>query len=104
VRDGRPMVEACTDFMTELIGDGAREFLAVVEVRLALHRRGLVVDDDDRVLEVVRGFGAAEEQVGSIVASLFGFAVLAATTDAPGPPRAGPRARAGRVRRHDPAR
>ncbi len=84
VRDGRPMVEACTDFMAELIGDGAQEFLAVVEVRLALHRRGRVVDDD-RVLEVVRGFGAAEEQVGSIVASLFGFAVLAATTDAPVP-------------------
>lgn len=84
VREGRPMVEACTDFLTELIGDGAQEFLAVVEVRLALHRRGRVVDDD-RVLEVVRGFGASEEQVGSIVASLFGFAVLAATTDAPVP-------------------
>jgi AcrR family transcriptional regulator len=84
VHDGRPMVEACTDFLAELIGEGAQEFLAVVEVRLALHRRGRVVDDD-RVLEVVRGFGASEEQVGSIVASLFGFAVLAATTDAPVP-------------------
>jgi AcrR family transcriptional regulator len=84
VREGRPMVEACTDFLCELIGDGAQEFLAVVEVRLALHRRGRVVDDD-RVLEVVRGFGASEAQVGSIVASLFGFAVLAATTDAPVP-------------------
>lgn len=84
VRQGRPMVEACTDFLAELIGDGAQEFLAVVEVRLALHRRGRVVDDD-RVLEVVRGFGATEAQVGSIVASLFGFAVLAATTDAPVP-------------------
>lgn len=82
--EGRPMVEACTDFLAELIGDGSQEFLAVVEVRLALHRRGRVVDDD-RVLEVVRAFGASDDQVGSIVASLFGFAVLAATTDVPVP-------------------
>lgn len=84
VATGASMVEACTDFLAELIGPGAQEFLAVVEVRLALHRRGRVVDDR-RVLDVIRSFGASEDRVGAIVASLFGFAVLAATTDNPVP-------------------
>ena len=80
VADGRPLVEACTDFLEELVGVGAPEFLATVEVRLALHRRGRVVDDQ-HVLGVVRSFGVTDETAGSVVASLFGFAVLAATTD-----------------------
>ncbi len=85
VASGRPLVEACTDFLVELIGPGAREFLAMVEVRLALHRRGLVADDSDSIVKVLRGFGAAEQQIAPIVASLFGFALLAATTDTPIP-------------------
>ena len=39
------MLDACTDFLLELPGPGSAEFLAVVEVRLALHRRGKVADD-----------------------------------------------------------
>ena len=78
VADGRPLVEACTDFLEELVGVGAPEFLAMVEIRLALHRRGRVVDDQ-HVLGVVQSFGVADEVAGSVVASLFGFAVLAAT-------------------------
>ncbi|HKY14302.1 MAG TPA: TetR family transcriptional regulator [Microthrixaceae bacterium] len=80
VADGRPLIDACTDFLEELVGLGAREFLAMVEVRLALHRRGRVADDQ-HVLRVVRSFGVTDEIAGSVVASLFGFAVLAATTD-----------------------
>ena len=79
VADGQPLVEACTDFLEELVGVAAPEFLAMVEIRLALHRRGRVVDGE-HVLGVVQSFGVADEVAGSVVASLFGFAVLAATT------------------------
>jgi DNA-binding transcriptional regulator YbjK len=79
----RSMVEACTDFLYDLVTDGASEFLAMVEVRLALRRRGRAVDDVE-VLEVIRSFGADEARVVSVVAAMFGFAVLAAS----GPPNA----------------
>lgn len=85
VASGRPLVEACTDFLEELIGPGAREFIAMVEVRLSLHRKGLVVDDSDSIIKVLRGFGATEAQIAPVVASLFGFALLAATTNTPVP-------------------
>lgn len=80
--DGMPLVDACSEFLEELIGTGAPEFLAMVEVRLALHRRNLIVDDDS-VVKVLRGFGAREDQIAPVVASLFGFALLAATTNTP---------------------
>jgi hypothetical protein len=54
----------------------------MVEVRLALHRRGQAVDDVGPV-EVIRSFGADEHRAVSIVAAMFGFAVLAATSPAP---------------------
>lgn len=79
VAEQRPMLEACTDFLWELVGPGAADFLAVVEIRLALHRRGRV-GDDQHVVGVLRTFGVDDAVAGSIVASLFGFAVLAATT------------------------
>src|SRR5262245_3905943 len=52
----RPIVDACTDFLDDLLRTGADEFLAMVEVRLALHRRGRVVDDR-HVLGVIGSFG-----------------------------------------------
>jgi AcrR family transcriptional regulator len=75
----RSMVEACTDFLFELVTSGSPEFLAMVEVRLALHRRGRAVDDLG-VLGVISSFGADDERARSIVAALFGFAVLAASS------------------------
>ncbi|WP_334141058.1 TetR/AcrR family transcriptional regulator [Rhabdothermincola sp.] len=78
----RSVVEACTDFLYELVTDGAGEFLAVVEVRLALRRRGRRVEADG-VLGVIRSFGVGDEQAASIAASMFGFAVLAATEASP---------------------
>jgi DNA-binding transcriptional regulator YbjK len=78
---GREVLDACTSFLEELTGPGAAEFLAVVEIRLALHRRGRVVDDE-HVIGVLRSFGLDEDVAGSVSSSLFGFAVLAATTDA----------------------
>lgn len=82
-RDGRrSMVEACTDFLHELVTDRSREFLATLEVRLALHRRGRVVDDE-RVVGIIESFGADEATAVSIISSMFGFAVLAASSPTP---------------------
>jgi AcrR family transcriptional regulator len=78
----RSMVEACTDFVLELVTVGSREFLAMVEVRMALHQRGATVDGS-AVLGVIESFGADARRAGSITAALFGFAVLAATAPAP---------------------
>lgn len=78
----RSMVEACTDFLYELVTVRSREFLGMVEVRLALHRRGRTVDDVG-VLAVIRSFGADEGRAVSIVAAMFGFAVLAASAPEP---------------------
>ena len=74
----RSMVDACTEFLFELVTVGSREFLGMVEVRLALHRRGQTVDDVGAVA-IIRSFGADEQRARSIVAAMFGFAVLAAT-------------------------
>lgn len=78
----RSMVDACTDFLFELVTVRSREFLGTVEVRLALHRRGRTVDDVG-VVGVIRSFGADEPRALSIVAAMFGFAVLAATAAEP---------------------
>lgn len=80
--ESRPLDQAAAEFLTGLITDEPDELLAMVEVRLALHRRGLVVDDD-RLVATLSTFGLPPDPAGSIVASLFGFAFLAATTDAP---------------------
>ena len=80
IAQGTDVFDACTSFLEELVGPGAAEFLAVVEIRLALHRRGKVVDDR-HVIGVLRSFGLDEDVAGSVLSSLFGFAVLAATTD-----------------------
>lgn len=81
----RSLVEACTDVLWELITDGAGSFVAMVEVRIALARRGRTLDGSD-VVGVVEAFGADGEAAAAIVAALFGYAVLAATEPSP-PPR-----------------
>jgi AcrR family transcriptional regulator len=78
----RSLVDACTDFLYELVTTRSREFLGMVEVRLALHRRGRAVDDVG-VVGVIRSFGADERRAVSIVAAMFGFAVLAASAAKP---------------------
>ena len=80
--DGASMVDACTAFLLDLITDGSAEFLSMVEVRLALHRRGGPVDQVG-VVGVIRSFGPDEERAQAIVAALFGYAVLAATAPEP---------------------
>jgi AcrR family transcriptional regulator len=78
----RSMVEACTDFLHELVTARRREFLAMVEVRLALSRRGRTVDDLG-IVQVLRSFGADEQRAVAVVAAMFGFAVLAASAPEP---------------------
>lgn len=78
----RSLVEACTEFLFELVTDQAEEFLGMVEVRLALHRRGRSVDAVG-VVGVIESFGADPQRARSVVASMFGFAVLAASETEP---------------------
>lgn len=78
----RSLVEMCTDFLYELVTERAAEFLGMVEVRLALHRRGRSVDDVG-VIGIIGSFGADEARARSIVAAMFGFAVLAASEPEP---------------------
>ena len=79
------IVDASARFLHELVTTGAREFLAMVEVRLVLHARGQVIDDSG-VLDVIRSFGADDRGARSVLAAMFGYAVLAATGPEP-PPR-----------------
>ena len=76
------MVDACTDFLLELVTVRSREFLGMVEVRVALHRLGRTVDDPG-VVDIIGSLGADDRRARTIVAALFGFAVLAATSAEP---------------------
>jgi AcrR family transcriptional regulator len=80
----RSMLEACTDFLHDLVTTGSGPFLAMVEVRIALARSGRTIAPAGAV-EVIGAFGADPARAVSIVSSLFGFAVLAATEPAPVP-------------------
>jgi DNA-binding transcriptional regulator YbjK len=77
----RSVVDACTDFLVHLLADGREDFVAAVQVRFALHRRGLATDDR-RVLGIIQAFGATEARAEAIFAAMFGFATLAATSAA----------------------
>jgi AcrR family transcriptional regulator len=78
---GTSIVDACTDFLEELISKRTDEFLAMVEIRLALHRSGRAVDSPE-IVDVITSFGPDQSQAASILAALFGFAVLASTSPA----------------------
>lgn len=73
----RSIVDVCTDVVHQLVTDGAREFLGMVEVRLALARRGRTVDDTG-IVPMIESFGADRRRASAIAAAMFGFAVLAA--------------------------
>jgi AcrR family transcriptional regulator len=82
----RSIVEVCTDVLHDLVSSGARAFLGMVEVRLALARRGRSIDGGG-IVELISGFGADEDRARAIAAAMFGFAVLAASEPAPVPRR-----------------
>ena len=75
----RSIVEACTEFVYELLTDGRPDFVAALQVRISLHRRGLAVDDG-RILSIISSYGADAELAGAIFAAMFGFAALHATS------------------------
>ena len=78
----RSIVDACTDLLHELVTTGAREFLSMVEVRLALARHERTIEDTG-IVAVIASFGVDERHAMSIAASMFGFAVLAAAEPVP---------------------
>jgi AcrR family transcriptional regulator len=77
----RSIVDVCTDVLHRLVTDDAREFLGMVEVRLALARRGRTVDDTG-IVPMIESFGADRTRALAIAAAMFGFAVLAAAEPA----------------------
>lgn len=78
----RSIVDACTTVLHDLVTTEARGFLAMVELRLALARRGRTIEAPALVAEIA-SFGASDTQARSIIASMFGFAVLAAAEPVP---------------------
>lgn len=74
----RSIVDVCTDVVHELVTSGARAFLGMVEVRLALARRGRQISEPG-IVSVIRSFGADADRARVIGAAMFGFAVLAAS-------------------------
>lgn len=79
---GRSIVEVVTDVLHRLVTDGAPEFLAMVEVRLALARAGTDIVDTG-IVPLVESFGTDRRHAESIAAAMFGFAVLAAASPEP---------------------
>ena len=74
----RTIVDACTEFMFELVTTRAQPFLRALEVRVALHQRGHSVDDS-AILDLIRSFGTDERRATAIYAAMFGFATLTIT-------------------------
>lgn len=80
----RSIVEVCTDILHDLVSVDARSFLGMVEVRLALARRGRTIEDTG-IVSIIASFGADRDRSRSIAAAMFGFAVLAASEAEPVP-------------------
>ncbi|MBK5332387.1 MAG: TetR family transcriptional regulator [Ilumatobacteraceae bacterium] len=81
------IVQACCDFLGELLGARRFELLATVELRVAAARRPdqLSVGSpwSAGVIPIIRAFGADEDRARATFAAFYGFAVLAATQPEP---------------------
>jgi DNA-binding transcriptional regulator YbjK len=81
------IVDACCDFLEELLGARRGEFLASVELGIAAARRPalLSVDSLSRsgVVPIIEAFGAEEDQARATFAAVFGFAVISVTSADP---------------------
>ena len=81
------IVDACCDFLGELLGTRRFELLATVELRVAAARRPDVLSVGSPwpadVIPIIRSFGADEDQARATFATFYGFAVLAATQSEP---------------------
>ena len=81
------IVDACCDFLAELLGARRREFLAGVELGVAAARRPELLSVSSLsgalVIPMIRAFGADEDRARATFAAIYGFAVIAATQPSP---------------------
>jgi DNA-binding transcriptional regulator YbjK len=81
------IVDACCDFLEELLGARLGEFLATVELGVAAARRRELLSvrslSAARVIPMIRAFGADEDRALATFAAVYGFAVIAATQPKP---------------------
>ena len=77
------IVDACCDFLEELLGARRGEFLASVELGVAAARRPELLSvrslSGALMIPMIRAFGADEDRARATFAAVYGFAVIAAT-------------------------
>jgi DNA-binding transcriptional regulator YbjK len=77
------IVDACCDFLEELLGPRRGEFLASVELGVAAARRPELLSvgtlSATGVIPIIRTFGADEDRARATFVAVYGFAVIAAT-------------------------
>jgi DNA-binding transcriptional regulator YbjK len=84
---GASIVDACCDFLEELLGPRRGEFLASVELGVAAARRPELLSVDSLssagVIPIIKAFGADEDRARATFAAVFGFAVIVVTQPNP---------------------
>jgi len=81
------IVDACCDFLEELLGARRGEFLASVELGVAAARRPELLSvgslSAEGAVAMIKTFGADDDQARATFAAVYGFAVIAATQPNP---------------------
>jgi DNA-binding transcriptional regulator YbjK len=81
------IVDACCDFLEELVGARRDEFLASVELGVAAARRPELLSvrslSGALIIPMIRAFGADEDRARATFAAVYGFAVIAVTQPNP---------------------
>lgn len=81
------IVDACCDFLEELLGARRGEFLASVELGVAAARRPELLSVGSLsaagVIPIIKTFGADEDHAQATFAAVYGFAVIVATQPDP---------------------
>jgi DNA-binding transcriptional regulator YbjK len=86
-RRSASIVDACCNFLSELVGARRFELLATVELRVAAARRPDLFSIGSPwsvgVIPIIRSFGADEARARATFAAFYGFAVLSAMQSEP---------------------
>jgi DNA-binding transcriptional regulator YbjK len=81
------IVNACCDFLEELLGARRGEFLASVELGVAAARRPELLSvgslSEAGVIPMIRAFGADQDRARATFAAVYGFAVIVVTQPNP---------------------
>ncbi|MDQ1426219.1 MAG: TetR/AcrR family transcriptional regulator, fatty acid biosynthesis regulator [Acidimicrobiaceae bacterium] len=81
------IIDACCDFLEELLGPRRAEFLASVELVVAAARRPELLSvgslSSTGVIPIMVAFGADEDRARATFAAVYGFAVIVATQPKP---------------------